>query len=216
MCKACSQDYARAYYQDRLDKERERQRNWRASHREYERERTRAYYADHRDERIAKDRMRRSTDRAKATWRKYRLAHHEEIKERARQWSRSNPVKRTLALIRRRARKLDLPDTMTEHDWQVALTYFDNSCAVCGRSFKTNSGTYKPAADHWIPLSDPRPDNPGTVPTNIVPLCHGTGGCNNSKHDRDAKEWLVSRYGKVSAEEIFERIEQFFRIVRSS
>jgi hypothetical protein len=61
-----------------------------------------------------------------------------------------------------------------------------------------------------IPLTDPRPDNPGTVPTNIVPLCHGVDGCNLSKSNGDPIEWLTSRYVPRKAKQILARIQAYF------
>jgi hypothetical protein len=63
--------------------------------------------------------------------------------------------------------------------------------------------------DHWIPLSSP--GCPGTVATNMVPLCHGIGGCNNSKCDRDPQGWLLEKFGERKALEILERIPAYFR-----
>jgi hypothetical protein len=68
--------------------------------------------------------------------------------------------------------------------------------------------------DHWIALSDPRPDNPGTVPTNIVPLCHGIGGCNNRKSNRDPVEFLETEFGVRRARQILTRINAYFAWVK--
>ena len=64
--------------------------------------------------------------------------------------------------------------------------------------------------DHWIPASDPSPDNPGTVPTNIIPLCHGIDSCNQSKSNKSAATWLTERYGPRKAAVILTRIEGYF------
>lgn len=115
---------------------------------------------------------------------------------------------------RRKARKVALPDTFTQDDWQKALDYFDNQCAVCGR--RADFWT-KLAMDHWIPLSNP--SCPGTVAKNIVPLCNCHNGgenpagkppCNQSKHGSLPEAWLVSRYGKRKAKQILERIQAYF------
>ena len=63
------------------------------------------------------------------------------------------------------------------------------------------------AMDHWIPIVSP--DCPGTVPWNIVPLCGGAGGCNNSKSDRNAAEWLIGKFGKRKGRAILRKIEAF-------
>jgi hypothetical protein len=91
-------------------------------------------------------------------------------------------------------RKRRLPDTFTEQDWQRALDYWDHKCAVCGRP---RGLWHTLAADHWVPLTSP--ECPGTVPTNIIPLCHGEGGCNNSKGKKMPDAWLKQKLGPKQA-----------------
>lgn len=119
-------------------------------------------------------------------------------------------LKLALARARYRARKLALPFDFSLNDWLCAKAYFGHRCAVCGASFKAA----KPNADHWIALSDPRLDNPGTVATNIVPLCSQTGGCNQSKGNRPAIEWLNERFGETEAQIVIARIEAYFEWVK--
>jgi hypothetical protein len=106
---------------------------------------------------------------------------------------------------RRRARKHSLPDTLTHAEWQNALAYFGNCCAVCGRP---RGLWHTIAADHWIPLASP--NCPGTVKENMIPLCHGIDGCNNSKNDIDPSEWLILKFGKRRAKQILARIQAYF------
>lgn len=112
---------------------------------------------------------------------------------------------------RREARKIGLPDTFKIQDWQRCLEYFSYKCAVCGRG---KSNQVAVATDHWIPLSDPRPDNPGTVATNIIPLCHGESGCNNSKFNIDPLVWLARKYPPQEAQAILNRVYAYFEWVR--
>lgn len=105
---------------------------------------------------------------------------------------------------RRAAEKRGLCADFTLQDWNAALDYFDNHCAACGRQ----PGLWHTLAmDHWIPLSSQ--DCPGTVPWNMVPLCHGQGGCNNSKHKRNARVWLIDKFGKRKGMAILRRIETY-------
>jgi hypothetical protein len=113
-----------------------------------------------------------------------------------------------------RARANNLQASLTEADWEFALDYFHHACAVCGRQLTDLFGDTVAALDHWIPINDSSPDNPGTVATNIVPLCHGFNGCNNSKCDRDAEQWLIERFGKVKAKRISARVNAYFDVVR--
>jgi hypothetical protein len=164
--------------------------------------------------------------------RRYYREHADQIKHRVKTYKSLNPhvarksrLKRyaenpaiTLARNeRRRANKRGLPNDFTAADWHYALEYFGHACAVCGR--KADFWTVI-APDHWVALSDPRPDNPGTVRWNIVPLCHAKAGvpagepcCNNSKHKRDAWEWLVERFGQAQAQKIWGRVSTYFERV---
>jgi hypothetical protein len=111
---------------------------------------------------------------------------------------------------KRRGRVHALPNTITPQDWIYTLDYFNGCCAVCGRP----AGLWHTMAmDHWIPVTSPL--CPGTIPTNIIPLCHGIDGCNNSKHNYDAVEWLNGKFGKRKAKQILERINAYFGIVKN-
>lgn len=123
--------------------------------------------------------------------------------------------RRRVSSNNRRARKLSLPDTFTFEEWQSCLEYFSHRCAVCGRE---NSKEHPIVQDHWIPIKQTE-NNPGTVATNIVPLCHtkvvGLNGCNNSKNYKHPFEWLVERFGVEEATRINDRIQAYFDYVRS-
>jgi hypothetical protein len=47
----------------------------------------------------------------------------------------------------------------------------------------------------------------------MIPLCHGVGGCNNSKKDKDPETWLIARVGKRKAATILKRIRAYFALV---
>lgn len=210
-CKACSNAEKTQWRANNPDKVVEASRRQRASltpeqleqKRAYAREYSRAYYWANR-ERIAKN------------YRLYYSQNREYHKQRTRRYnqihghSKSDPKSPAQVAKRHRriARKLCLPYTLTSDQWRYCLEYFDGKCAVCGRP----AGLWHSiAADHWIPLASP--DCPGTVATNIVPLCHGVGGCNNSKSASLPKEWLQTRFGKKRAREILKRINDYFRSI---
>ncbi|MFQ3534315.1 MAG: hypothetical protein SNJ58_00420 [Aggregatilineales bacterium] len=108
------------------------------------------------------------------------------------------------------ARKRSLPIAFSSSDWDNALDYWGYQCAVCGRP---RGLWHTLAQDHWIPLSDSR--CPGTVPTNILPLCHGEGGCNNSKGSKDPVRWLEERLGKRRAAQKLAEIQAYFAWVEA-
>lgn len=119
----------------------------------------------------------------------------------------NDPTKRTSYMIRRRARENELPDVFTTEDWRFCLNYWSNSCVVCGRSVGENNTI---AADHWIPLS--HPESPGTVPWNIIPLCHGEKGCNNSKGNKQLIEWLIKKIGESDASILIDKVNEYFSL----
>ncbi len=104
----------------------------------------------------------------------------------------------------------ELPHEFTQADHENMMLYWGPVCAICGRVVMPNHPTLKQAVDHWIALNDPREDNPGTVVTNLLPLCHGEDGCNNKKLDRDPEQWLIETYGDAKAAEILARIKAYF------
>lgn len=135
--------------------------------------------------------------------RKYYLANRPKLIKQAKGYKR-NPITAKVSTQRRLARKRNLPDTLTKQQWLDCLAYFNNQCAVCGKPFSNEN---KPYMDHWIPLSDP--NCPGTVARNIIPLCGGSGGCNESKHDLNAVEWLNDFYSPDEVGVILERITRY-------
>jgi hypothetical protein len=137
--------------------------------------------------------------------RRYRQSHHEQHLTSTRKWCERNPAKRRAINMRKEARKRNLPHTFTADAWQRCLQYFDNKCAICGRSAQLG---VKIAQDHWIPESK----GGGYTPDNIIPLCHGFDGCNNKKWANDPVDWLISRYGD-KAQPILDRILDYLRSV---
>lgn len=162
-------------------------------------------------------------DKVNSACRRWRAANPKIASQCARKWRETNPDKvrkyrkenrdtGRAHLLRRRARESSLSSTLTVEDWNAAIEAFNGRCAVCGRP----PGLWHTiAADHWIPLSSNRTDNPGTAPHNIVPLCHGVDGCNNSKGNRDAGEWLASKYGDRKGRSIQKRIEAWLATRRA-
>lgn len=173
-----------------------------------------AYNAAHRENRHTYNVEHRAEIAAyNAQNREKRRIYNNEHREERRAYVRSPQGKVVFAAARhrRRARKHNLSDTFTSADWQRALDYFGGCCAVCGRPVGL---WHTIAADHWIPLSSP--DCPGTVPTNIIPLCHGVSGCNNSKLNAEPTDWLVRKFGKRKAKKIMAHIETYFGSISSS
>lgn len=233
-CKAKQDALYRAKNQDRL---KERSRAYCQTHRKEAVERANAWNRAHPERRAATtsryakkhpQKVNQNTRKYKSRHRdhiaeynaQYRIAHQQEMREYARQYyyshraeaaqyHKNNPHVGRIGAQRRRARIRNLPSTFNVQDEQRMFDYFEHRCAVCG---KPRGLWHTLALDHWIPISSP--DCPGTIPTNIVPLCHavndGQGGCNNSKLNRDPHKWLVSEFGKAKAAKIEARIQAYF------
>ncbi|MHB8628754.1 MAG: HNH endonuclease [Aggregatilineales bacterium] len=116
--------------------------------------------------------------------------------------------------IRRYILKLDdLPANVRGDDLREALKYWHWTCAYCGRSLAQLSmfEDVRLHFDHYIAKADLRPDNPGTVATNLLPTCHR---CNHSKKDRDPVEWINWKFDPRKAKRIIARIEAYFASVK--
>lgn len=153
----------------------------------------------------------------KATQRRYYESHKPEAIKRAREWDKLHPDKVNIGTHKRLARIKGLPFQFKDADWQRCLSYWNNRCAICGREI---SETHLLAKDHWIPMYDDRSDNPGTVPTNIIPVCHGRreakcSGCNESKWRFDPETWIRSQYPPDEADAIIKRILDYFEWLRN-
>jgi hypothetical protein len=120
-----------------------------------------------------------------------------------------HPIKIRLSNQKRSLRKKNLPYTFTEEQYKFMMQYWSFSCAVCGNQ---EGFQWKLVGDHWIPLSDPY--CPGTIAENMVPLCHGKGGCNNSKVGKPVYEWLLSRYSRQRVSSIKTKVSAYFEIVK--
>lgn len=206
VCKDCERQYRREnrerrseyikqYCQENRKKITEYQKQYHQKNPEYQKQ----YYQKKRKQITNHIRQYRQVNRETiwANTTEYQRLHRQENRERYRVYEAN-----------RRARKRALPDTLTPSDWQTALDYFNHTCAVCGRQ---RGLWHTLAADHWIPLVSP--DCPGTIPTNIVPLCHGVGGCNNSKNDKHPETWLKEQFGDKQAKKILQRIGAYFESI---
>lgn len=168
----------------------------------------------------ARDRKRRQSEKGKAYERNYRktsryIAIHQsqEFRQRIKIYRNSPRGKavRMASFGRRRAREVNLPCSFSTSIWEHCLEYFNHRCAVCLRPVGL---WHTLAADHWIPIASP--NCPGTIPTNIVPLCHGEGGCNNQKNKQMPDVWLIDKYGIRKARRILKKIGDYFDSVKDS
>ena len=108
------------------------------------------------------------TDKDRHLRREWWKANRDSLRARSRAWNHANPEKMRLSVERYRARKKELPDTLTMQQWESIKIAYDGCCAYCGVRPE------KLTQDHVIPLIA----GGGTVADNIVPACQP---CNSSK-----------------------------------
>lgn len=203
-------DYKRRYIANNPDKVQTSKQHWFDRNPEYKKQ----HYERHKKEYRVRAKTRYQQQRTKRLIqaRRYYRMNVNRIKDRTRQYRHThipNVLCAKCCIHRRMARKRGLPNIFSDTDWKRALDYFKDCCAVCGHP---RGLWHTLAADHWIPLS--ASNCPGTVPTNIVPLCHGVDGCNNSKGKKQPMEWLNEKLGSRRAQTILKKIEAYFSWIK--
>lgn len=222
ICRVCDSLKQRAGYQRNHEHKLLYNRGWTKKHRARILRRRRARYwqnpekyrlaarlfgQEHRATISAREKQQRLADPEKYR-RKDRIANALR-KGKLKTWRRANLVLICLYAANRRARQRQLPDTFTVEEQAFMMQYWHHACAICGNE----AGLWWTLAnDHWIPITSP--DCPGTVADNMLPLCHGTGGCNNSKCDKEPLTWLSTRVSPRDAKRILKAIDTYFAIVR--
>jgi hypothetical protein len=119
---------------------------------------------------------------------------------RTRAWKKANPERARVLEHNREARKRKLPCTWTVEQMNYGLAHWGNCCPVCGIDLDG-----KRHWDHWIPLICDT--CPGTVASNMVPLC---GRCNTRKNDSMPDAWL-QRLFPTTWQQIKQRVEAYLK-----
>lgn len=215
ICRKCSNTRSRLWREKHPERARESVNRWAKANldkkRQSGRESQRKRRINNPDKMRAINRKHREAHReqARKNTQKYRKENPDKVQEGMRRWARENAPKRRRLEQSRESQKRSLPATFTVADWEHALNYFHGCCAVCGRP---PGFWHRLAQDHWIPLSK----GGGYTRANIIPLCHGNGGCNNSKRNHDANEWLTEQFGKRKANQVLKRIQEYFDSLKES
>jgi hypothetical protein len=136
----------------------------------------------------------------------WRQKHIEVVRKRARLSSHKyRLLSRNKDRVQRLEREQGLCHSFSVSDWDYAVEYWRHACALCGAP---DGFWLCLAQDHWIPVADPT--CPGTVPWNILPLCHGRWGCNNGKGKKSGEQYVQERFKPKEAAKKLQAIEAFF------
>lgn len=171
--------------EEKLAKNREYHRAWRAANREKKREYSRRAQAKYRAE---------NREAFNESVRQWRVAHPERVLEinhkaeakrqqdveheraRHRQWRANNPEKDLVNSLRRRARKMSARGTCSAEQAAARIAFYGGLCAYCRKAPHEH-------LDHVIALA-----RGGTNwPANLRPSCQK---CNNSKKDKPVLKWM--------------------------
>lgn len=196
ICKMCHLEQNRQHRKNNPDKEKERHHHYYEANTDECKARSRRYYQS-------------NPDKAKTRARHYREANLDKVKSRHQRYSKANPDKSREQTHRRRAKKRGLPNTLTDQEWRNALAYFNGCCAYCDRSPSLFDYYKVLQHDHFVPLSKGGP----YTAQNIIPGCQT---CNDAKHDYDALEWLISKWGKTIGKRKYNAIMIYFKSLHSS
>lgn len=223
-CKACHCESTRESALARNpETNREYQARHREAHREQLNERARQRRAENpqvhreRDRRYRERHPEKAKETQRESKRKARRINPDKFRVYDRAYSKTPKGRLNDSVVGhiKRARKRALPHDFTVADWQYCLNYWNHRCCICG---KTQGFWHAISQDHWIPITDKRPNNPGTVPGNILPMCHalkdGEDCCNSNKKNKDPIQWLTERVGSAKAAKILKKINEYFATVR--
>lgn len=223
-CKDCNREYGRAKEAERRVRKSDEVK---ASKREYYfrnadkiKGKNKSYYETNKEKILAQvaEYRDKNRERINAWMRTYYRENIEIRKEKDKEYNKKNKDKRQTRdkqyrqehraeiRLRNRSRKEKLSyvrGDFTQADWDNCLSYWGNRCAICGR---TEGEGRIIAADHWIPLKG----GGITHKKNILPLCHGVDGCNNSKSARSPEKWTIERLGESNGTEKLLEINRFF------
>lgn len=126
---------------------------------------------------------------------KWREENPGKVKECQKQWLNLNRDRHNISGQRYRAAKRKLPNNLTEKQWNVIKSKFDNKCAYCGQVLPLEQ-------EHFIPLSK---GGEYTL-NNIIPSCKS---CNCSKCNMDFFKWYPKQsfYSKQREKTILKHLK---------
>lgn len=141
----------------------------------------REYKEKHREAEMIYGRKRRKENRENILkyQKEYRDKNKEKISAHKKEYNKNNTEKGRMYAQQRRARKRNLPNTLTDEQWNKVKLKFDNKCAYCGQELFLEQ-------EHFIPISK---GGDYTI-NNIIPSCRK---CNRSKFNKSFFEWYPNQ-----------------------
>jgi HNH endonuclease len=110
--------------------------------------------------------------------REWAKANPDKVHKSSRGWKKSNKDKVNASTHKRRARKRGNGSSFTAAEWQTLKRQYRHRCVSCWKhESELKALGRKLVPDHIVPLVKGGLNHI----TNLQPLCHGTGGCNNRK-----------------------------------
>lgn len=200
------------YYEKYPEQRKESNKKWGEKNPDKLREKTKRYRLNHPDRIIesalkgkikkaiqSKVYREKNKEKLRAIGREYYKNNREKLLEQSKAYYKTEKGKHTSFMnqMKRNKRSKSLPHKYTFDDWQRCKNYFIECCSVCSNQVELHK-------DHWIAISNP--DCPGTITTNIVPLCKS---CNSSKNNIKAETWLQRNYPETY-QEILDKIYKYF------
>lgn len=176
-CKPCCAAISKKRYADNPQKYIDASKAWNKSHKEQKNRNNNTSRMRNLDVVREKDRQYRSDNREKVLdgLRRYYIANKEKFAQYKRDWLSRNKDKKTVQVHRRRARKMQVANSLSVSDWNEILESYGNKCVYCN----------SPATeqDHLIPFFS----GGGNVPENVVPSCKT---CNVTKGKKSLLNFL--------------------------
>jgi hypothetical protein len=189
-CKICRKKYNKKYYEENQTSILLQKQVYAKENREHRAEYMKKWNEENRD-------------RRKEYNRNYRINNNEQLsnydknrykenpaprKEAAKNWQQNNPEKLSIIRHRRRARQASLPSTLTANEYNKTLNYFENACALTGRTDNLEK-------EHALPISI---GHGGTTFENCYPM---EISLNRSKHNHNIFEWFEANRQRFNLEQ---------------
>ena len=127
-----------------------------------------------------------STPNMLAYHKRWKQEHPDYHREKSRVWMNAHPEYRRTLDHKKRARKRGNGGSWTVKQWLELRDRYGHRCLACGLGeVQLRCLRRKLVPDHVRPLARGGRNDI----SNLQPLCHGVGGCNNSKGARSCRDY---------------------------